>query len=111
MGDWGLGQSTQDANQFVGKKIYDQSELNKLRETVSCKQLSDTVKREIMEQAVAPCPKITMPIKGHRTRSLLDLGSEVTLVIESYFKEHIEPLIPPVEHNTLNAHNLFILRG
>ena len=64
-----------------------------------------------MEQAVALCPKTTMTIKGHRTHSLLDLGSEVTLVIESYFKEHIEPLIPPAERDTLNAHNLFTLRG
>ena len=64
-----------------------------------------------MEQAVALCPKTTMTIKGHRTCSLLDLGSEVTLVIESYFKEHIEPLIPPAERDTLNVHNLFTLKG
>ena len=53
------------------------------------------------------CPETTMTIKGHRTRSLLDLGSEINLRIESYVK----PLIPPSEHDTINAHNLFILRG
>ena len=43
-----------------------------------------------MQQAVAPCPEIVMSIKGKPTRSLLDSGSEVTLINESYYKEHIE---------------------
>ena len=42
-----------------------------------------------MQQVVAPCPEIIMSIKGKETRSLLDSGSEVTLVNESYYKEHI----------------------
>ena len=43
-----------------------------------------------MQQAVAPCPEIVMSIKGKTTRSLLDSGSEVTLVNESYYREYIE---------------------
>ena len=43
-----------------------------------------------MQQAVAPCPEIIMSIKGKSTRSLLDSGSEVTLVNESYYREYIE---------------------
>ena len=43
-----------------------------------------------MQQAVAPCLEITMSIKGKPTRSLLDSGSEVTLINESYYKENIE---------------------
>ena len=39
----------------------------------------------IMEQAVAPCPEITMTIKGQKVRALLDMGSQVTLMNESYF--------------------------
>ena len=60
-----------------------------------------------MEQAVTPCPETNMTIKGHRTWSLVDLGSEINLRIESYIK----PLIPPFEHDTINAHNLFTPRG
>ena len=35
-----------------------------------------------MQQSVAPCPEIVMSIKGKPTRSLLDSGSEVTLINE-----------------------------
>ena len=63
-----------------------------------------------MEQAVAPCPEIIMTIKGHRVRALLDMGSEVTLMNESYYTQNIEPLIPTVEQAHLNAHNLFNLK-
>ena len=48
-----------------------------------------------MQQAVAPCPEIVMSIKGKPTRSLLDSGSEVTLVNESYYREHIEHRLLP----------------
>ena len=61
-----------------------------------------------MNQAVAPCPEIVMSIKGKPTRSLLDSGSEVTLMNESYYKEHIEHRIVP-SSNSYN--NLFNLKG
>ena len=64
-----------------------------------------------MQQAVAPCPEITMSIKGKPTRSLLDSGSEVTLVNESYYKEHIEHRLLPSSGLYNNSHNLFSLRG
>ena len=64
-----------------------------------------------MEQAVAPCPEIVMSIKGKPTRSLLDSGSEVTLVNESYYKEHIEHRLLPSSGSYNNSHNLFSLRG
>ena len=64
-----------------------------------------------MEQAVAPCPEIIMSIKGHRVRALLDMGSEVTLMNKSYYTQNIEQLIPTVEQDHLNAHNLFNLKG
>ena len=65
----------------------------------------------IMEQAVAPCPEITMTIKGHKTRSLTDMGSEVTLMNESYCKQYIEPLILTLEQDMFNIHKLFSLKG
>ena len=64
-----------------------------------------------MQQAVAPCPEIVMSIKGKPTRSLLDSGSEVTLVNESYYKEHIEDRLLPSSGSYNNSHNLFSLRG
>ena len=82
-----------------------------LREEIACKTLSDTNKINIMQQAVAPCPEIVMSIKGKPTRSLLDSGSEVTLVNESYFKEHIEHWLLPSSGSYNNSHNLFSLRG
>ena len=82
-----------------------------LRSTVTCKTLSEAERYNIMEQAVAPCPEITMSIKGHRVRALLDMGSEVTLMNESYYTHNIEALIPTVEQDQLNAHNLFNLKG
>ena len=64
-----------------------------------------------MQQAVAPCPEIVMAIKGKSTRSLLDSGSEVTLVNESYYREHIEHRLLPSSGSYNNSHNLFSLRG
>ena len=64
-----------------------------------------------MQQAVAPCPEIVMSIKGKPTRSLLDSSSEVTLVNESYYKEHIEHRLLPSSGSYNNSHNLFSLRG
>ena len=64
-----------------------------------------------MQQAVAPCPEIVMSIKGKPTRSLLDSGSEVTLINESYDKEHIEHQLLPSSGSYSNSHNLFSLQG
>ena len=82
-----------------------------LREEIACKTLSDTNKINIMQQAVAPCPEIIMSIKGKPTRSLLDSGSEVTLVNESYYREYIEHRLLPSSGSYNNSHNLFSLRG
>ena len=64
-----------------------------------------------MEQAVAPCPEITMIIKGQKLRALLDMGSQVTLMNESYFLQNIQQLLPTVDKDHLNAHKLFNLKG
>ena len=64
-----------------------------------------------MQQAVAPCPEIIMSIKGKPTRSLLDSGSKVTLINESYYKEHIEYRLVPSSGSYNNSHNLFSLQG
>ena len=63
-----------------------------------------------MQQAVVPCLEIVMSIKGKSTRSLLDSGSEVTLINESYYKEHIEHCLVPSSGSYNNSHNLFSLQ-
>ena len=52
-----------DPKQFLGKRVYNESELELLRTTVMCKTLTEAERYNIMEQAVAPCPEITMIIK------------------------------------------------
>ena len=59
-------------------------DLDLLQREISCKTISDSNKLDIMNQAVAPCPEIVMSIKGKPTKSLLDSGSEVTLMNKSY---------------------------
>ena len=76
-----------------------------------CKTLTEAECYNIMEQAVAPCPEITIIIKGQKVRALLDMGSQVTLMNESYFLRNIQQLLPTVDKDHLNAHKLFNLKG
>ena len=57
---------------------------------VTCKTLTEAECYNIMEQAVALCPEITMIIKGQKVRALLDMGSQVTLMNESYYLQNIQ---------------------
>ena len=75
------------------------------------KTLTESERYTIMEQAVAPCPEITMIIKGQKVRALLDMGSQVTLMNESYFLQNIQQLLPTGDKDHLNAHKLFNLKG
>ena len=100
-----------DPKQFLGKRVYNDSELELLRTTVTCKTLTESERYTIMEQAVAPCPEITMIIKGQKVRALLNMGSQVTLMNESYFLQNIQQLLPTGDKDHLNAHKLFNLKG
>ena len=100
-----------DPKQFLGKCVYNESELDVLRTTVTCKTLTEAEHYNIMEQAVAPCPEITMIIKGQKVRALLDMGSQVTLMNESYYLQNIRHLLPTMDKHHLNAHKLFNLKG
>ena len=66
-------------------------------------------KMEIMQHAVVKCPKVC--ISAHRIQipSLLDSGSEVTLLQQSYFDQHILPKIKPATGEKADAHCLFKL--
>ena len=86
-------------------------DLDLLRKKILCKTISDDSKLDIMHQAVAPCLEIVMSVKGKPTKSLLDSSSEVTLINESYLKEHIEHHLLPSSGVYNNSHNLFSLQG
>ena len=60
---------------------------------------------------MAPCPEITMIIKGQKVWALLDMGSQVTLMNKSYFLQNIQQLLLTVDKDHLNAHKLFNLKG
>ena len=60
---------------------------------------------------MAPCPEINIRIKTGTSRSLLDSGSMVTLMTQSYFEENIKPQLPEPQPGGFNAHNLFNLKG
>ena len=66
-------------------------------------------KMEIMQHAVAKCPKVC--ISAHRIQipSLLDSGSEVTLLWQSYFDQHKQPKIKLATGEKANTHCLFKL--
>ena len=42
-----------------------------------------------MEQAVAPCPEDNLKAKGTEFKSLLDFGSMVSLMNESFFRSQL----------------------
>ena len=100
-----------DPKQFLGKHVYNDSKLELLRTTFICKTLTEAERYSIIEQAVAPCPEITMIIKGHKVWALLDMGSQVTLMTESYLLQNIQQLLPTVDKDHVNAHKLFNLKG
>ena len=71
--------------------------------------ISAETKMEIMQRAVAKCPKVC--ISAHRIQipSLLDSSSEVTLLWQSYFDQHILPKIKLATGEKADAHCLFKL--
>ena len=69
------------------------------------------VKYEFMKQAVALSPKVNLECMGNRLASLLDSGSMVSLVQQSYFDQNIKPKLEPARGSEANLHNLFDLKG
>ena len=69
------------------------SERDKVLRSLSSQGILAQAKINIMQQAVAKCPKVSISSKGVQMPSLLDSGSEVSLIHQSYFKEHLLPKI------------------
>ena len=69
------------------------------------------VKFEIMKQAVASSLRVNLEFMGKRLASLLDSGSMVSLVQQSYFDPNINPKVGPARGLEASSHNLFDLKG
>ena len=70
-----------------------------------------TTKLEIMQCAVAKSPKLSISAYGIQIPSLLDLDSEVMLLRQSYFDQHLLPKIKVATSKKAKAHQLFNLLG
>ena len=93
----------------IDNMIIDNNGIVGLMEKISSQQVSAQVKIEVMQRAVATCPKINMGCGRKKIPSLLDSGSQVTLICQSFFEQEILPHIKPSDGEKANAHQLFQL--
>ena len=77
--------------------------------SIHCAFISAVTKLEIMQCAVARIPKVCINAHGIQIPSLLDSGSEVRLLRQSYFEKHLLPKIQVVTSEEAKAHQLFHL--
>ena len=68
-----------------------------------------TTNLEIMQHAVAKSPKVSISAHGIQIPSLLDSGSEVMLLRQSYFEQHLLHKIQVATSEKAKAHQLFHL--
>ena len=80
-----------------------------LIEAVSSKNVSAVKKVEVRQRSVATCPKVNMGCRRKKIPSLLDSGSQVTLLHQSYFEWQILPHIRPSHEEKAEAYQLFQL--
>ena len=78
-------------------------------EKIFSQQVSAQIKIEVMQRARATCPKVNMGCRRKRIPSLLDSGSQVTLIYQSFFEKEILPHIKPSDGEKAEAHQLFQL--
>ena len=77
--------------------------------TLSSNAVSNETKQCILKRAVSQCLSITMEFFGLKVPSLLDSGSMVMLIRETYFNKHILPLLRGTVEELTEAHLLFRL--
>ena len=80
-----------------------------LIDKIASQQVSAQIKIEVMQRALATCPKVNMGCGRKRIPSLLDSGSQVTLVCQSFFEQEILPHIKPSDGEKAEVHQLFQL--
>ena len=109
--DPGQGQTLTGHPKFNGQRHYTEKDIKILEEHVRSCSISNVSKLEIMEQAVAPCPEVNLKAKGTEFKSLLDFGSMVSFMNESFFRSQLASSITPMAGDKVNAHQLFNLKG
>ena len=80
-----------------------------LMDKISSQQVSAQFKIKVMQRAMATCPKINMGCGRKKIPSLLDSGSQVTLICQSFFEQEIFPHIKPSNREKAEAYHLFQL--
>ena len=85
------------------------TEIDNVLRSISSHGISTQEKINIMQQAVARCPKVIISSKGVQISSLLDSGSEVSLIHHSYFKEHLPQRNETLMEEKSDAYILFNL--
>ena len=78
-------------------------------ESITSQNVSAQVKFDVMQRAVATCPKVNMGCGRKRITSLLESGNQVTLIHQSYFEWEILPHIIPSSGAKAEVHQLFQL--
>ena len=78
-------------------------------EKISSQQVFAQVKIEVMQKAMATCPRINMGCGRRMIPSLLDSESQVTLICQSFFEQEILPHIKPSDGEKAKVHQLFQL--
>ena len=76
---------------------------------ISSQQVSAQVRIEVIQRAMATCPRINMACGRKMIPSLLDSGSQVTLICQSFFNQEILPHIEPSDGEKAKPHQLFQL--
>ena len=71
--------------------------------------ISAETKLDIMQRAVARSPKVCINAHGIQIPSLLDSGSDVTLLRQAYFEKHLLPKTQEVTGEKAEAYQLFHL--
>ena len=94
---------------LVDKPVTKRKGIVGLLERLSCQQVSAQVKIEVMQRAMATCPKINMGCGRKVIPSLLGSSSQVTLIRQSFFEQEILPHIKPADGEKAKAHQLFQL--
>ena len=77
--------------------------------SLSGHEISAQTKIDIMQQAVAKCSKVSISCKEVQMPLLLDSGSEVSLICQAYFKEHLLPRIETPMGEKADSHAMFSL--
>ena len=108
----------QTLDQSEGEKVChpDQKDQSKkdnrivgLMNKISSKQVSAQIKIKVMQRAMATCPKVNMGCRRKRIPPLLDSGSQVTLIHQSFLEQAILPHIVPSDGENTEVHQLFQL--